>query len=896
MVSKLRTFTSRIRGMFSQRREDEEFSDEIREHLDLLTEENVRRGMPLVEARREAKIRLGGLVQLRETHHELTGLFFLETLFQDIRYALRMLRRSPGFTAVAVLTLALGIGANTAVFSLVEAVLLKPLPYPGYARIVVPLRQTPPTLNLGYNEIPWGLRDVHFLESSTTYQAVGAFYSDSFNLTGAGEPIRLDGLRASAGFFSALGVSPAIGRTYTTEEDQAGHEHEVVLSHQLWLDKFGGTASILGRPIELNGAAYTVIGVMPAGFVFPRSEEMPASFDFPREAELWVPLALPATALHPWDPDIYAVIARLKPGETINHAQAEMDLYAKRMEKLIPRGKGWFNSRVTPLARLVAGDTREPLLLILGAVSVFLLIACSNVASLLLARALERRREFTLRAALGAGHGRLIRQLLTESTVLAVAGGILGVVFCGVAIHFAKIFGPSNIPRLQEAGVDARVLLFALGISMLTGILFGLAPAMGASRGNLQQSLKESEARSGGSSSGFKVRRMLLVSQVAFSFVLVVAAGLLARTLFYVLRADGGFRPEHVLTFELTLSPGKYTDNSKVVSFYRSALERLRTLPGAESAGITEVVPLGGAPDSTAIRFANGYDPRDKAVPIASYALASPGYFSAAGTPLLRGREFADSDTATSAPVVIINSAMAKRFWPGQDPIGKQVAPRASIFPLATIVGIAANTKYLSMREEPGPLMYVPYNQKTYLTLFTMQAIVRTVAAPASIIGGVREAIRSVDPDVPITNVSTLEEARDKSVAQTRFAVIVLATFAMLALALASIGLYGVISYAVVQRTHEIGIRMALGAHRRNVFAMVLGEGARLAAIGLGVGLAAALGVARLLTHFLYGVQPTDPATFAGVSLLLLGVALAACYIPARRAMKVDPMVALRYE
>jgi predicted permease len=819
------------------------------------------------------------------------------TIFQDLKYGLRILVKSPGFTAVAVLTLALAIGASTAVFSIVNAVLLKPLPYPHAEQIVLPWRQVPPGINLGYNEIPWGLPEFRMMqEDSKTFHDLGAFKSDSFILTGVGEPARVDGLRASAGFLPALGVQPVLGRAFSFEEDQPGHEREVLLSYSLWRHRFSADPGIVGRAVALNGEEYTVVGVMPAGFSFPRKEELPGSFEFPREAALWVPLALPAARLHPDDPDELAVIGRLNPGVTIEQAQAEMNVFANRQESANPRGKGWYNSRVTRLAKQVAGDTQRPLLLLLAAIGVVVLMACANVANLLLLRSVGRQKEFTLRAALGAGHARLVRQVLTESVVLAFAGGALGILFGQSGIYFVKEFGPSNLPRLHEVTLDARVFLFTLGVSLTTGILFGLVPAFGAAGENLVESLKEGGQRSSGHRAGAKIRNALLVSEVALALVLVIAASLLIRTFVHLLRVNPGFNPTRVLTFELTLPGAKYPDTDHIVAFYHNALDRLRNLPGVDSAGLVRTVPMSGAADSTGIRIPGHVAAADKEHPYAEYTMVSPGYFAAVGTPLLRGRDFLETDTGDSLPVTIVSSAMAKKYWRGEDPIGKQVGPGSLRYPLSTIVGIAADVKHLSVREDPGPEMYVLYNQKPWPSLLTMQFALRTKADPASVAASARDAIYSLDPDLPIAKVATLERLLDASMTQSRFTMLLLGAFGIVALVLASVGIYGVISYAVAQRTREFGIRMALGAQPRNVFGMILGQGIRIAGWGIFLGLVAAAAVTRVLASLLFGVLPTDPLTFVTVSMLLIGVALAACYIPARRAMRVDPMVALHHE
>jgi predicted permease len=893
------TWRSRIRSWsratLRRSRMESELDGELRFHIEACAEDLMRAGVPQEEAMRRARLEFGGIERAKEECREERGVRFLESAGQDLRYGVRTMRKSPGFAMVAVLTLALGIGASTAVFSLVSAILLKPLPFPESDRIVLPELVSPPGVNIGSEYFPWGEKQFRMLtQDAHPFTAVGAFQSDSFNLNGANEPAFLDGYRASAGFFPALGISAALGRTFTAEEDRPGHEYEVVLSNQLWRERFGGDRGVLGRAIRLNGYAYTIIGVMPAGFVFPRAEEMPSSFNFPREAQLWVPLAVAAEPKG--GPSELAVIGRLKPGVTIAQAQAAMDLVAKHAEAKDPLWKGWFNARIVPLERQVTGDTRRPLQLMFGAVGIVLLIACSNVANLLLTRSLGRRREFTLRAALGAGRARLVRQLLTESLVIALIAGVVGILIAFAGIYFVKTFGPSNIPRLQEIALDLPVLAFTLGISLATGILFGLAPALGATRENLVTSLKEGSQRSGTSSAGSRFREVLLVSQLALALILVISAGLLTRAFLGMLGTNGGFNAERVLTFQMSLPAVPYADESHIVTLYRNALERLRSIPGVESAGIGETVPMGGEGESTVIRLPDHPATSQKELPFANYTIISPGYFSAIGTPLLRGRDFVESDTATSVPVAIVNAEMEKKYWPGQSAIGKQVGPGSPRFPLATIVGVVPNVKHISLREETAPEMFVLYTQNPWPSMLNMRVALRTKTDPASITESVREAIHSLDPDLPLAKVATLTTLVNDSMAQPRFSMLLLTSFGMLALVLASIGMYGVISYSVMQRTQEIGVRMALGAARQNVFAMVLGRGARLVSLGIGIGVVAALGVTRTMASFLFGVAPTDPLTFAGVSLLLVAVALLACYLPARRATRIDPIVALRCE
>jgi predicted permease len=891
----LHTLPLRLRSLFHRNQVEQDLSEELQYHLEQKTKEYTASGMAPEEARRKARREFGGIEQTKEICRDTRRVSLLETLSQDVRFGLRMLRKSPGFTAVAVLTLALGIGATTAVFSLVSAILLKPLPFPNPDQIVLPELVSPPGVNLGSDYFPWSQTQFRFLaQDSHPFQAVAAFQNDSFNLTGTDVPSFLDGFRVSAEFFPALGISPALGRGFTAEEDRPGHEYEVVLSDRMWREYFGANRAILGKAVRLNGYAYTVVGVMPAGFVFPRAEELPSSFNFPREAQLWVPLAIPEAPKN--GPSELAVIARVKPGLTIQQAQAGMDLVTKHAEAKDPQWKGWFNSRVVPLTRQVVGDTERPLQLILAAVGIVLLIACSNIANLLLTRSFGRRREFTLRTALGAGRARLIRQLLTESLLIAVSAGAISILLANAGIYFVKTFGPADLPRLREVTLDLPVFAFALCVSLATGILFGLAPAIGATRENLADSLKEGSQRSGLSPTSPRLRNALLVSQVALALVLVISAGLLTRTFFHLLGANGGFNPDRVLTFQLPLPALKYVDQDHIVVFYQNALGRLRSVPGVQSAGIGETVPMGGEGESTVIRMPDHPAATQKELPFANYTIISPGYLSAVGTPVLRGRDFVEADTADSMPVALVNVAMEKKYWPGQSALGKQVGPGSVRLPLLTIVGVVPDVKHISFREETAPEMYVVYTQRQWPSMLNLRVALRTKADPASMTASVREAIHSIDPDLPLAKVATLTTLVDDSLSQPRFAMLLLASFGVLALLLASTGMYGVISYSVAQRTQEIGIRMALGAERRNVFGMVLSQGARLAGLGIALGLVAALGVTRLMASFLYGVQPADPLTFAIVSLLLVGTALLACYLPARGATRFDPLVALRHE
>lgn len=882
---------------FSRSDWERSLSEEVRDHLERQTAANLAAGMTPAEARRQAMTQLGGTEAVKEACREERRGIWIETFWADVRHGLRMLRKNPGFSAIAILTLALGIGASTSVFSLVDAILLKPLPYPDPERLVMVWEVPPAKANLAFGDVPWGRVESNFFcQEARTFEAIAAFKSDSFNLTGSGEPVRLNGVRASAGFFPALGVLPMLGRTFTPEEDEQGHEHAVVLSHTLWRERFGADAGIVGRVLELNSSTYTVIGVMPAGFAFPHGEEMPAALNFPREVQIWLPLAInrgPRIPAEPWE---LTMLGRVRAGVTLDQSAAEMAVLAERLEEQEPYIKGWAGSRLVPIARQAAGDSRRPLLLILGAVGIVLLIACFNVAGLLLARSLERRREFTLRAALGARRRRIVGQLLTENLVLGFMAAGIGAAFAEAGIRFAKAFGPSNLPRLQEVNLDLPVLAFMLAITLFTTILFGLIPALTTQGENLMDSLKEGGPKSSGSSRGHGLRKSLLVCEVALALVLVIAAGLLTRTFLHLLGTNPGFNPSHVLTFELSLPATKYPDQPHIVALYQNALQRVRSIPGVQAAGIVETVPMGGATENTGIRIPGRPPARPNEDLTANYTMISPGYLSAIGTPILRGRDFLETDTADSLPVTIISDSMAKKYWPGQDPIGRQVGPGSAKYPAHTIVGIAADVKHLSLREESFPEMYVPYTQKVWPSLLTMDVVLRTAADPGSMTSAARNAIHAADWDLPLAKIAPLSTLVDDAIAKPKFAMLLLGSFGIVALLLAAVGMYGVISYSVAQRTKEIGIRMALGAQRRTVFGMVLGLGAQLTGLGIAIGLVAAFALTGLMKSFLYGVQATDAATFALVSLFLTAVALLACYVPARRAVRVDPLVALRHE
>jgi predicted permease len=892
----IRTVLSRCASLFRKERLDADLDEELRTHIAFATEENIERGLPHSQARTAALRSFGGVTQIRETYRNQRDIPMLEQISRDLRFALRQLSKSPGFAITAILTLALGIGASTAVFSLVNTILLKPLPYPNADKAVVLWHTGAIGSFYGNGSFPWGTPELRLLRDSvTSFQQLGAFKQDSFNLTGSGNPELLDGVRASADFFPSLGMPPLLGRSFSPLDDQPGHEYVVVLSHSFWSSHFNSDRGIVGKSINLNGYPYTVIGVMPSSFLFPNQQAMPPTLDVPKETALWVPLA---GSISPAGSEDMGIVADVKPGVNAVQMQQELRHFDAAFIKQFPRSTGWSTVAV-PLMQQAGANAKRPLLLLLASVLVVLLIASSNVAGLTLNRSLARRKEFTLRAALGAGRGRLIRQLITESLLLSLAGAFVGIFLGQAALFLLKLYGPATVPYLREARLDLPVILFAFGITLLTGLLFGLAPAFGATRMNMVEALKERGQRSSGGSSAPLVRNTLLIGQIGMAMVLVVTAGLLVRTFYQMLRADTGFDATRVMSFKLPLSSFKYSDPDRMAQLYEQVSLRLQTLAGVESVGFSSVAPMSGTPDGTVIRIPEHPTAMGSVRPFAYYSFVSPGYFSSIGTPVRSGRDIADTDTSMSMPAAIINATLAREYFPGEDPIGRQIGVGNTRMALRTIVGVVGDIKHTSLRESANAEMFVPYTQndlKVWPSMQSMQYAVKTKADPVSAMQEIRQTVHDVDPDIPITDLATLTTVVDSSLTADRFSMLLLSAFGILALLLASIGMYGVISWSVMQRTAEIGIRIALGAQRRRILIMILSQGGRLACAGIGIGLIAAFATTRLISRFLYGVQPTDPATFAAVSLLLVAVALLACYLPARRAMQIDPMRAIRLE
>jgi putative ABC transport system permease protein len=807
------------------------------------------------------------------------------TLVQDFRYGIRILLKNPGFTVVAVLTLALGIGANTAIFSVVNTVLLRPLPYPHADRIVVVGQEW---MGGAGDFSPADFLDVQ--SQNHTFEHLAATREWNFNLSAGDRPERIIGDAVSTNLFSLLGVEPVLGRGFVPEDGGHRTNRVVVLSYGLWQRHFGGNASVLGEKLDLNGEPFTIVGVMPRGFAYPEG------------AELWVPprYAVPA---HPLRLDVdpatmrgshyFESIARLRPHVTLDETRADLAVIFKNVARAhsdsdLKDGKPWVNT----LHEEEVGNVRPALLVLLGAVGLVLLIACANVASLIMARGVSRRKELAVREALGAGRARVIRQLLTESMLLALLGGGLGIflAFWGFAPLAALV--PGELKGFAQLSVDLRVLSFTVALSLLAGLVFGLAPALTGARPKLFDTLKE-----GGRSSTFGRHRgqeILVVAETAIALVLLVGAGLLLKSFVRILSVDEGFDPDHVLTLQIFLPQARYPEPQSRNNFVGQILTSVKALPGVEAASVATRLPLNPGGSSRGIIIeGRTYPPERQGEEITpSYSVASPDFFSALRIPLLKGRFFADADDARSAHVCIINKTMAKTFWPGEDPVGKRIRTDTDEAWMQ-IVGVVGDVQQHQLGEPVRSMFYAPYTQDPWPF---MDIAVRTSSEPASLAAPVERAVLDLDGTQPVYNVRTMQEVVSRSVAGRRFNVVLLGLFAALALCLTAIGIFGVISFAVTQRTHEIGIRIALGAERRDVLRLVVGHGIVLTLIGLGLGVAGAFVLTRFLSSLLFAVKATDPVTFVSVSIMLFAVALLASYIPARRATRVDPMVALRYE
>ena len=880
--------------MFRRKRPQGDFSAAIQAHIALEAERLKEQGLSEEAARAAAMRMFGNVTQAEERFYESRRWLWWDHLTQDIRFSLRVLRRNPGFAASAILTLALGIGATTAIFSVVDTVALKPLPFPNADRLVRVRSVFPSNLNgsavASYPDfLDWRARN-------HVFDGMAVFRTNDFTLIGGPEPLHLQGAVVSAQLFSLLGVAPALGRGFLPEEDNpatACGGDPVILSYGLWQREFGSNASVLGRVLQLGDQPFTVVGVMPQGFQFPIQAE---------PVELWTTIATDAQGgaynmtaqrgAHYLD-----VAALLKPGVTLAQAQAEVAALTSVMNRQHPENKPR-TVRIVPEIQGLVGPLRAPLFVLLGAVGCVLLIVCVNVANLFLARATGRHKEMALRSALGASPHRAARQLLTESVALGLLGGALGLGLALASLRVLVQLVPVDVPRLGAIGLDVRLLIFTLVISVLAGILFGLAPALRVTKISLTDALNESGRGpgGGGSKEHGRLRSALVVSEVALAVVLLLGAGLLIQSFARLMRVNPGFDPHQVLTFELD-APAHGQD-SRIQAYFHDVVARLSALPGVSSASVADALPLTG--DNIGASFEIEGEPTPVGSrPTADFNAVEPNYFHTLRIPMVAGRDFSEFDNPKSPPVVIINQTLARRFFPNQNPLGRHVRPGIGNGyapgqpPMREIVGVIADVKQSGLDTEAAPEIFAPLAQSPFETMFV---VVRTANDPRSLVQPARREVASLDKNAPIYHVETLEQYFAQSAAGARFVTLLLGGFAGLALLLACVGIYGVISYIVVQRTHEIGIRMAVGAQKGDVLRMVIGAGLRPALLGVAIGIAGAARLTRLLASLLYGIKPGDLMTFAWVALILTVVAWFACYIPARRATKVDPMVALRHE
>jgi len=872
-----------LKRLFSRRRIYGELSEEIREHLEEKVEELVAGGMPRKEAAAAARRAFGNVTLAEEDGREVWRWPRVENMIEDARYGLRVLRKSPGFTAVAVMTLALGIGANTAIFSVVNAVLFRPLPFRDPGRLMV-VWHTPPQKSFP-GVTKFVVSPANYLDwrdQNHVFEQMSAVGFGNFNLTGMGQPESVEGRAVSADFFSVLGVQPVLGREFLEEEDQPGHGNVVVISHEFWQTHFGGSKDVLGSQIKLDDKSYEVVGVAPA------------KFDFPFQAKLWVPLAWTEKERAVRGNHGYTVIARLKPEIEMKKAQSEMDTISARLAQQYPADDAGWGAVVLRLNLQMFQQVGPALLVLFGAVGFVLLIACANVANLTLAKALGRRKEIAVRRALGASRGRVISLVLTETILISVIGGALALLLAHFVIEaIADFIGP-QLPLAVQIGLDGWVLGFTLTISILTGFIAGLAPSWHLTKTNLNESLKQGLGKTDADSSGGRARSVFVAAEVAVSLVLLIGAGLMIRTLYLLKNANSGMDARNVLTVTLGISSEKYATVAQQNGFFHHVLEQIRALPGVEFASAVDSLPLqGGSTQPVAVEGQPVVPMADQ--PEVAVRLIAPGYLRVMRIPLKQGRDITEADNANARPVVLVSESFARRFWPNENPIGKHVKLTFLPGEASDVVGVVGDVRLNGLSvSEPVQSVYHVMAQNPGTTF--MRLAVRTGVPPSSLTSAVTEAIHRVDADEPVVGVQTMEAVVDESIAQNRLNMILLSAFAGLALLLASIGIYGVQAYAVRQRTREVGIRVAMGAQAAEVFRLIIGQGLRLAIIGIVIGLAASFALTRLMASQLYGLSATDPWTFIGVSIVLLTVALAACFIPARRATRIDPVVALRYE
>ena len=821
----------------------------------------------------------------------------MQTLWQDFRYSLRMLAKNPGFSAIAILTLALGVGANTAIFSVVNAVLLRPLPFEEPDRLVQ-IWHTPPQAS--FPGIPtFTVSPANFLDwrsRSHAFEGMSAYGFGRYTLTGTGHPEAVRMVAATSGFFSILRAKPLLGRTFLEEEDSPGRDHEVILSYNLWRSRFGADRNVVGKNIALNEQAFTVVGVMGPNFEFPISTDPDA------RPQMWKPLGWTDQERGVRDNHNYAVLARLKSGATLQQSRAELDSISNQLAQQYPSdNKGWGATPV-PLREDLVGDVRPALLILLGAVTLVLLTACANVANLLLAKTLSRRKEIAIRAAMGASRYRLLQQALSETVLLALAGGALGLIFAHYGVVLIVRFLAQRLPRSTEIGLDVWVLTFALGVSLLSGIAVGLLAMLRLAKADVSESLKQGLGRTSSESGGTRLRNILVVSEVALSLMLLVGAGLLIRSLATLRHLNPGFDPDRLLTLEVSIPSSKFSEPAQQVRFFDRVLDRVRGVPGVQSAGFVDSLPLSGDGSHQPVSVEGRPVVAMADQPEVDVRLISPGYISAMHIALLSGRDIDRSDVANRPGAVLISQSMAKLFWPNESPLGKHLTLYFYRDLPRVVVGVVADVKMDSLHEtRPAPALYFPLAQVSPATgrawhSFGMSLAVRTDGNPLNVVAMVTDSIRDVDAEVPLLSIRTMDESLSASLSPQRFTMLLLAAFALTALLLAAAGIYGVMAYLVTRRTREIGVRMALGALAGDVLRLVIGQGMWTTIVGMAIGIGGSFALTRTMQSLLFGVSTTDPLTLAGVVVLLAAVSFLACWIPARRATKVDPLVALRYE
>lgn len=878
-VASLRTLASTL---FRRSRVENEMEEELRSHIQQRADDLERSGLARSEAERQARIEFGGYQKFKEECREALGAHLLHTFVQDIRYGLRMLQRSPGFTSVAVLTLALGIGANTAIFSVVYGVLLRPLPFKDPGRLIV-LNETTPRVGAVAVSYP---NFLDWREQSQTFSQMAPITSVEFNLAGVSQPESITGLAVSPNFLSMMGVRPLLGRNFYASEDKPGTAAVVLLSYELWQSHLGGDLAAVGRTITLDDTSFTIIGVLPPDY---RAVE---------KLDIMIPIGVWATSNSSinkrGDRGDMVVVGRLAPGVTLPRARAEMEGIAARLAKEYPVTNDQCGVLLQPLRDVYVGDTRPAILVLFAAVMFVLLIASANVANLFLVRGAARTREIALRVALGASRSRIIRQILTESFVLACLGGILGIALAVVGIRGISHFIPAMMLAGASVDMNGPVLLFAAVVVVISALVFGLAPALQSAKGDPQAELKEGAKTVSGASHN-RLRDLLAIAEISLALILLIGAGLMIRSLYRLLSVDPGFRVESVLTMRMDLRTTQYANDPQVINFWQQVLDRVRELPGVENVAAGSVVPLTDNHSRVDITIENMPLPQPGSFPHPDAHTVSPGYVSTLGIPLLRGRTFTDADSEKAPLVGMVNAMLAKKYFGNEDPIGKRfmLGHPGEKSHWITIVGVVADTKLYGLAQPARLEIYFPLRQAARNE---MELLAKSAVDPTTLTASIRNAIASIDKNQPITDIATMEQLVSNDVSVRRITLILLAMFSGLALLLAAIGIYGVLSYAVALRTREIGIRLALGAQRADVLRLIVGQGVRLAVAGVTIGLVTSLALTRLMSTLLFSVSANDPLTFASVALMLAIVALTACYIPARRAMRVDPMIALRYE